>query len=128
MAILQELWILDHSGVLMVYAHDVDLKKKSRIDPQLFSGLFGALEMLSSKKMDAIVMNDSKILIRPGNSEENFHVVGRVTRKSRDKRVFSILENIHKRFHRNCGERMNTWTGDVDEFQDFHEYLLKTYF
>ena len=125
MVMLQEVWIIDSSGILLIYAHDPKLKQKSKVDPQLFSGIFGALNMLSNKAMDAIIMNDSKLLIVPG---DKFHVIGRASRKARDKRIHSILESIHKGFMEEWGDQIETWIGNADEFDSYREHIVKTYF
>ena len=128
MAILQEVWIIDSSGILLVYIHDPNLKQKIKIDPQLFSGIFGALNMLSNRAMDAIIMNDSKLLIVPGKPEDKFHVIGRANRKTRDKKIHSVLERIYNNFSDEWGDQIDNWIGNSDEFDSIREHIEKTYF
>ncbi|MHA1610994.1 MAG: hypothetical protein ACTSYU_02985, partial [Promethearchaeota archaeon] len=102
--------------------------QKIKIDPQLFSGIFGALNMLSNKAMDAIIMNDSKLLIVPGKPEDKFHVIGRAARKTRDKKIHNILDRIHQGFKDEWGIEIENWIGNADEFDSFKAQIEKSYF
>lgn len=114
--VLQDLWILSDSGVV-VFNRVFD----DKMDAQLFGALMSALnsfaEELSKGGLSNFDLSDKRFTII---KEKNFLFVANSSKKMKPKKVEEELFRIVDiYFSTYSDEILNNWEGDVSIFQDF---------
>ena len=126
---LMELWIINNAGAPLLHLKNPSFINKQSVDPALFSGIITAMEYTANHSLNAIKMNDSKILILPKLHTSNYFIlVGRTHIKEKDKTIRKTLDKIHESFCEEFGEIATTWVGDLSIFEYFKDYLKEKYF
>ncbi len=126
---LMELWIISNAGAPLLHIKNPAFSNNQSVDPALFSGIITAMQYTAQHELNAIKMNDSKILILPKKDAANeFFLVGRTHVKERDKNIRKTLDKIHETFSGEFGSMIGTWVGDLSIFNYFKESLKEKYF
>lgn len=118
---LLEVWLIDKIGINYLSALKPGLE--SAMEPSLFSGFLSAIQSLSTEKLNAIKMKDSKIHIIPVKEPIPFFVVGRASIKEKDDQVQRDLMKIRDNFLSEFGGKLRKWDGDVSIFEEFAKNL-----
>lgn len=101
---------------------------KPQVSPVLFSGILSAIQTIASKTIDAIKMNESKIVIVPETNPVPIFFVGRVSIKKKDKNVRKILSKIKDQFLEEYSEILPSWSGDQAIFEYFIDMCKERFF
>ena len=126
--VLWELWIIDKSGLALIHIRSAEMEGKQKISPFLFSGVLSAIEMMATKTIDAIKMQDSKIIIVPETDVVKLFFVGRVSISKKDKNVRKLLTKIRDQFIEEYEQILPSWSGDQAIFDYFIDIIKAKYF
>jgi hypothetical protein len=116
MRVVEEIWIVNRSGITMF-----NLSEGDKIDPQLIGGFFTAIqqfvESLGEKNLKTIILGDSKITVYQGFNELLF--ITRSKKDAKDKKLISYIEFVEEQFKSEFANIIDTWDGEMEIFDSF---------
>ena len=123
MKVIQDIWILTHSGTVL-FSRLFDAQMKN----QLFGALMSALNMFAEKLADGGLSNfelsDKRFILK---KTKNCIFVASSEKKAKEKKVAIELEKIVSRFQtKYSNEWFKTWDNDVSVFEGFEVEIVDT--
>ena len=113
---IEEIWIINYNGITLY-----NECKGDTIDPTLFGGFITAIQSfittLGYKQIESITLGNSKLMIY--QSLEGIFFVTRSKKSIKDKNIINHLKVIEKRFSDKYKDKISTWNGDRQLFDDF---------
>lgn len=125
---IQNLWILNSDGICLfsryVENSEIRLVEGTKIDDQLFSGLFASIMMFASEisngKIEKVQISEGKYLFFTHN---NLIFIVRTNLNTSDKDVKKKIKIIQELFVTKYKEKLEAFDGEVSSFLMFHEDL-----
>lgn len=115
MKILQDIWILENSGIV-IFHREYD----KAVSPQLFGAMMSALNMFAEQLAEGGLSNfelkDTRFTIIK-RSELIF--VATSSKKFHQRKVNKELQKISKKFLKLYSEQIKNFKGNIDSFSDF---------
>jgi hypothetical protein len=115
MVTFKELWLMTPEGAMLFHLNKV----QDTINPNLFTGFFSAIYMMSEESIEAINMKESKIMILPVKEPIRMYVIARCAAKDKDKDIKKELAKIRDLFLASYSEILKNWDGNVSQFEPF---------
>lgn len=115
MVTIKELWLMTAEGSMLFHISKV----QDNINPNLFTGFFSAIYMMSEESIEAINMKESKIMILPVKEPIKLYVIARCNSKDKDKDIKKELAKIRDLFLATYSETLIKWDGNVSQFEPF---------
>ena len=118
--LVKEIWIISESGI-PIYNQATE----ENVDKDLFGGFIKAIDAFIHNLGDEckrIEMGDSQLLIEKCK-EASVLVVCRSGKKIKSKKIEKYLGKIIKEISAHHHERIKTWDGNTDEFDDFSSFI-----
>lgn len=123
MKVIQDIWILTHSGTVL-FNRLFDAQMKS----QLFGALMSALNMFAEKLAEGGLSNfelsDKRFILK---KTKNYIFVASSEKKAKEKKVATELEKVISRFQNKYSDKwFETWNCDVSVFEGFEGEIEDT--
>ena len=123
MKVIQDIWILTHSGTVL-FSRLFDAQMKN----QLFGALMSALNMFAEKLAEGGLSNfelsDKRFILK---KTKNYIFVASSEKKAKEKKVATELEKIVSRFKKKySNEWFEAWNCDVSVFEGFEGEIEDT--
>ncbi len=116
---IDEIWIVKPGGITVFN------QSKDEVDPILIGGFFSAIqtfvEQLGEKELKTMQLGDSKITIY--NAKQGYLFISRSQKKIKDKKIITHLKLVETKFFEEYGDILESWTSDVNAFQNFGEII-----
>ncbi|MFX1455863.1 MAG: hypothetical protein ACFFDB_10870 [Promethearchaeota archaeon] len=120
MKVLQDVWILDISGVVIFHR-----EFKESVSPQLFGAMMSALNIFSEELTDRglsnFELNNKRFTIIKKN---NLLFVANSSKEFNHKKVNRELEKISKKFLKLYSRDLEKFQGQIGAFSEFKEKIL----
>ena len=107
MVTFKELWLMTPEGSMLFHQSKV----QDNINPNLFTGFFSAIYMMSEESIEAINMKESKIMILPVKEPIKMYVISRCSSKDKDKDIKKELMKIRDLFLATYTDVLQNWDG-----------------
>ncbi|MFW9821754.1 MAG: hypothetical protein ACFFE4_02400 [Candidatus Thorarchaeota archaeon] len=120
MKVLQDVWILDKSGVVVFHR-----EFKETVSPQLFGAMMSALNIFSEELTDRglsnFELNNKRFTII---KKDNLIFVANSSKEFNQKKVNRELEKISKKFLKLYSKDLEKFQGRIGAFSEFKEKIL----
>ncbi|MBD3341603.1 MAG: hypothetical protein GF353_21035 [Candidatus Lokiarchaeota archaeon] len=120
MKLVKDLWILKSSGIVLFHRvyHE-------RVDPNLFGALMSALNAYASELADgglsSFELHNQRYTFM---KKDDFIFIANSSRKVKEKRILSELEEISKKFFDSYpNDFFEKWNGEVSVFSNFEHQI-----
>ncbi len=123
MKVIQDIWILTHSGTVL-FNRLFEAQMKS----QLFGALMSALNMFAEKLAEGGLSNfelsDKRFILK---KTKNYIFVASSAKKAKEKKVTTELEKVVSRFQSKFSDKwFENWDCDVSVFEGFEKQIEDT--
>ncbi|MFW9895202.1 MAG: hypothetical protein ACFFD7_05295 [Candidatus Thorarchaeota archaeon] len=120
MKVLQDVWILDKSGVVVFHR-----EFKESVSPQLFGAMMSALNIFSEELTDRglsnFELNNKRFTLI---KKKNLIFVANSSKEFNQKKVIRELEKISKKFLKLYSRDLEKFQGQIGAYSEFKEKIL----
>ena len=122
MKVIQDLWILTNTGVVL-FNRVFDIQLKTQLFGALMSALNSFAEQLAEGGLSNFELSDKRFIIM---KKKNFLFVANSLKKIKEKKVIEQLRKISNRFFDIYSDILINWDNDISFFSNFEKEIEDT--
>ena len=119
MKVIQDLWILTNTGVVL-FNRVFDIQLKTQLFGALMSALNSFAEQLAEGGLSNFELSDKRFIIM---KKKNFLFVANSLKKTKEKKVIEQLGKISNRFFDLYSDILINWDNDISSFSNFEKEI-----
>ncbi len=119
MKVIQDLWILTNTGVVL-FNRVFDIQLKAQLFGALMSALNSFAEQLAEGGLSNFELSDKRFIIM---KKKDFLFVANSLKKIKEKKVIEQLGKISNRFFDKYSDILINWDNDISSFSNFEKEI-----